>query len=118
MEGSPKKKLSNKAKPSSNKPNIVLVFADDLGIEALNAYGGHGNKTPHLDRLAKNGMLFTHCFANPACSPSRAELLSGTYPVHNGIQHVLGKWEDRNYLDPENFNSFANQLKKAGTRLL
>jgi arylsulfatase A len=88
-----KKKLSNKAKPPLNKPNIVLVFADDLGIEALNAYGGHGIKTPHLDRLAKEGMLFTHCFANPACSPSRAELLTGTYPVHNGIQHVLGKWE-------------------------
>ena len=99
---------------STKKPNIVLVFADDLGIEALNAYGGHRNKTPHLDRLAKDGMLFTHCFANPACSPSRAELLTGTYPVHNGIQHVLGKWEDQKYLDPKKFNSFANQLKKAG----
>lgn len=114
MGGSPKKKLSTSAEPSQHKPNIVLVFADDLGIEALNAYGGHGNKTPHLDRLAKDGMLFTHCFANPACSPSRAELLTGTYPVHNGIQHVLGKWEDKNYLDPKKFNSFANQLKKAG----
>ena len=86
MGGSPKKKLSNSAKPSQHKPNIVLVFADDLGIEALNAYGGHGIKTPHLDRLAKDGMLFTHCFANPACSPSRAELLTGTYPIHNRIQ--------------------------------
>ena len=64
--------------------------------------------------MAKDGMLFTHCFASPACSPSRAELLTGTYPIHNGIQHVLAKWEDKNYLDPEKFNSFANQLKKAG----
>ena len=45
----------------SQKPNIVLVFTDDLGIEALKAYGGHGVKTPHIDKLASNGMLFTHC---------------------------------------------------------
>ena len=46
MGGSPKKKLSNKAEPSQHKPNIVLVFADDLGIKTLNAYGGHGPKAP------------------------------------------------------------------------
>jgi len=72
-----------------DNPNIVLIFADDLGIEALNAYGGHGVRTPHLDKLASNGMLFTHCFANPACSPSRAEIMTGTYPGFAGIQHVL-----------------------------
>ena len=97
-----------------DQPNIILIFADDLGIEALNAYGGHGVETPHLDKLASNGMLFTHCFANPACSPSRAELLTGTYPRFNGIQHVLSKWEDDTYLDPKQFNSFANQLDEAG----
>jgi arylsulfatase A len=97
-----------------DQPNIILIFADDLGIEALNAYGGHGVETPHLDKLASEGMLFTHCFANPACSPSRAEFLTGTYPRFNGIQHVLGKWEDDTYLDPKEFNSFANQLSKAG----
>lgn len=98
----------------SQKPNIVLIFTDDLGIEALKAYGGHGVKTPHVDKLASNGMLFTHCFANPACTPSRAELLTGTYPSFIGFQHVLGKWEDKHYLDPKKFNSFANQLKQAG----
>ena len=98
----------------AQKPNIIMVFADDLGIEALNAYGGHGVKTPHLDKLAEDGMLFTHCFANPACTPSRAELLTGTYPSFIGFQHVLGKWKDDHFLDPKKFNSFANQLKKAG----
>jgi len=97
-----------------DKPNIILILADDLGIEALNSYGGRGVRTPHLDKLATGGMLFTHCFANPACSPSRAELLTGTYPSFNGVQHVLGKWDDDTYLDPNQFNSFANQLKKAG----
>ena len=100
--------------PAAGRPNIILIFADDLGIEALHAYGGHGVETRHLDKLADNGMLFTHCFANPACSPSRAELLTGTYPRFNGIQHVLSKWEDDTYLDPKQFNSFANQLNEAG----
>ena len=113
-EQSLKKKLTSNGNPTSDKPNIVLVFADDLGIEALNAYGGHGVNTPHLDKLAKEGMLFTHCFANPACTPSRAELLTGTYPGFIGFQHVLAKWEDKHYLDPKKFNSFANQLKQAG----
>ena len=104
----------SQADDSRKKPNVVLVFADDLGIEALNAYGGHGVNTPHLDKLAKEGMLFSHCFANPACTPSRAELLTGTYPSFIGFQHVLGNWKDDHYLDPQKFNSFANQLKKAG----
>jgi len=99
---------------SVNQPNIVLIFADDLGIEALNAYGGRDVQTPHLDNLASNGMLFTHCFANPACSPSRAEIMSGTYPRFTGIKHVLTHWDDDTCLDPKKFNSFANQLKKAG----
>ena len=76
------------------KPNIILIFADDLGIEALNAYGGHGVETPHLDKLANNGMLFTHCFANPACSPSRAELLDrhlSTVQWHPACSEQVGR---------------------------
>ncbi|MDA7926331.1 FAD-dependent oxidoreductase [Mariniblastus sp.] len=112
----PQKKSDRRlsGKRSGDQPNIILIFADDLGIEALNAYGGHGVETPHLDKLASKGMLFTHCFANPACSPSRAEIMTGTYPISNGIQHVLSKWDDDTYLDPKKFNSFANQLKNTG----
>jgi len=97
-----------------NKPNIILVFSDDLGIESLKAYGGHSTNTPNIDELAAQGMVFTHCFANPACSPSRAELLTGTHPSDNGIQHVLAHFEDDTFLDPDEFKSFANQLKKVG----
>jgi len=96
------------------KTDIVLIFADDLGIEPLNTYGGHGVRTPYIDKLAEDGMVFTHCFANPACSPSRAEIMTGTYPRFTGIKHVLASWGDDTYLDPKQFNSFANQLKKVG----
>ena len=59
------------------KPNIVVILADDLGIECLSSYGGKSHKTPNLDKLAAQGMRFTHCFSNPLCSPSRASLLTG-----------------------------------------
>ncbi len=68
------------------KPNIILIFADDLGIESLKPYGGHSTVTPNIDKLADSGMLFTHCFANPACSPSRAEL-----PVPLPEQSIRGR---------------------------
>ncbi|MCP4194848.1 MAG: FAD-dependent oxidoreductase, partial [Planctomycetaceae bacterium] len=71
-----KKKQASTGRLNRDTPNIVLIFADDLGIEAVNAYGGHGVRTPHIDKLAEDGMVFTHCFANPACSPSRAEIMT------------------------------------------
>ena len=109
-----KKKQASTGRLNRDTPNIVLIFSDDLGIEALNAYGGHDVRTPHIDKLSEDGMVFTHCFANPACSPSRAEIMTGTYPRFAGIKHVLAKWSDDTYLDPKQFNSFANQLKKVG----
>jgi len=109
-----KKKQASTGRLDRDTPNIVLIFADDLGIEPLNTYGGHGVRTPYIDKLAEDGMVFTHCFANPACSPSRAEIMTGTYPRFTGIKHVLAKWSDDTYLDPKQFNSFANQLKKVG----
>ena len=97
-----------------DKPNIIFIFADDLGIESLKAYGGHSTFTPNIDQLAEEGIVFTHCFANPACSPSRAEVLTGMYPTDTGFKHVLSYFDDTTFLDPTKYNSFANQLKKVG----
>jgi arylsulfatase A len=96
------------------KPNIVLILADDLGIECLPAYGGTSLKTPHIDKLASQGMKFTRCFSNPYCSPSRASLLTGRYPFQNGLKTVLDtKAKENVYLHPDQ-PSFARQLKQAG----
>ncbi len=101
------------ARPES-RPNIVLILADDLGIECLSSYGGN-HKTPNIDKLATQGMLFTHCFSNPYCSPSRANLLTGRYPFKNGLREVI--WNERThantYLHTDQL-SFARQLKQAG----
>ena len=72
------------AAAAERPPNIVLIMADDVGCETLGCYGGQSFKTPHIDRLAKTGLKFTHCYAMPVCHPTRTCLLSGRYPRHQG----------------------------------
>jgi arylsulfatase A-like enzyme len=70
-------------------PNIVLVYADDLGWTDLAVMGSRYYETPHIDRLAREGLLFTNAYANaPNCAPSRAALLSGQYAPRTGIYTV------------------------------
>ena len=98
----------------SATPNVLLVLADDLGVECLSTYGGTSHRTPHLDRLAKEGMRFTRCFSNPYCSPSRGTLLTGRYPFQNGLTVVLhSKNQEDIYLRPSQ-PSFVRQLKHHG----
>ncbi|MBL8174833.1 MAG: sulfatase [Bryobacterales bacterium] len=71
-------------------PNIVMIYADDLGSGDLGCYGNPTIRTPHLDRMAAEGMRFTQFYsAAPLCSPSRAALMTGRYPVRSGINFVL-----------------------------
>jgi arylsulfatase A len=107
---------SASARPES-RPSVVVILADDLGIECLSSYGGKSHETPNLDRLAAQGMRFTHCFSNPYCSPSRANLLSGRYPFKNGLREVIydAKRHANTYLHVDQ-PSFARQLKRAGYR--
>lgn len=68
------------------QPNILVIFTDDHALQAISAYGSKINKTPHIDRLAKQGMLFRHAMVtNSICGPSRAVLLSGKYSHLNGV---------------------------------
>ena len=77
------------AEPSA-RPNIVFVLADDLGWSELGCYGNRFNETPNLDRLASEGMRFTHAYAAaPVCSPYRAALLTGQTPARLGITDYL-----------------------------
>jgi arylsulfatase A len=95
-------------------PNIVIILADDLGVECLSAYGGTTHKTPNIDKLAKESMRFTRCFSNPFCSPSRASLLTGRYPFKHGLITVLDtKDKEEVHVHPDQ-PSFARQLKQAG----
>jgi uncharacterized sulfatase len=66
-------------------PNIVIIFADDLGYGDLGAFGAPNTKTPRLDRMAAEGQKWTGFYVQPVCSPSRAALLTGRLPVRNGM---------------------------------
>lgn len=76
--------------PATSKPNIIFVLADDLGWAELGCYGNRFHETPHLDRLANEGMRFTHAYAAaPVCSPYRAAFLTGQHPARIGILDYL-----------------------------
>ena len=68
------------------RPNIVFIMSDDHAAHAISAYGSRVNRTPHIDRLAKEGMLLSNVFAtNSICTPSRATILTGQYSHVNGV---------------------------------
>ena len=73
-----------------SKPNIIFIFADDLGYADLGCYGSKLNRTPYLDQLAHDGIRFSDFYsASPVSSPSRAALLTGRHAIRMGINHVF-----------------------------
>jgi len=91
-----------------DKPNIIVIMADDLGYSDLGCYGGEIN-TPNLDKLANHGLLFTQFYNTGRCWPTRSSLLTGYYPqqVNNdGQQAAFPKWG----------HLISHQLKQAGYR--
>src|SRR5918992_3050779 len=71
---------------AARPPNVVILFADDLGYGDLGCYGHPSIRTPHLDRMAAEGMRFTDFYsAAPVCTPSRAGMLTGRLPVRSGM---------------------------------
>ena len=117
---------------AERRPNFVLIFCDDLGWGDLPAYGhrsvtAHGGwivrgrlKTPHIDRMAREGTLFTQFYvASGVCSPSRAAIMTGKFPGEVGIHDYLASEELNrqrgcvNYLEPE-LPTVTSILKQAG----
>jgi len=98
------------------KPNIILIYADDLGYGDLGCYGSR-IRTPNLDRLAREGMRFTQFLsANPVCSPSRASLLTGRYPTRVGVPRVLFPYDKEGMPDGE--MTIAQMLKPEGYKTM
>jgi N-acetylglucosamine-6-sulfatase len=91
-----------------NKPNIIFILSDDHRWDIMGHKGHPFVKTPHMDRLAKEGVSFHNAFATTAlCSPSRASLLTGQYAHRHGVRDNLTPWNDRNI-------TFLELLRKAG----
>src|SRR6476646_4730594 len=78
------------AAQDKKSPNVIIIYADDLGYGDLGCFGAKKIKTPNLDRMAREGIRFTDFYvAQPVCSASRAALLTGCYPNRIGILGAL-----------------------------
>ncbi len=98
---------------TTRKPNIVLIFTDDQGYQDLGCYGSPDIRTPHIDRLATEGLRFTDFYvAASVCSPSRAALLTGCYAPRVGISRVLFP-RDEIGLNPDE-TTIADILREQG----
>lgn len=101
----------------SKKPNVIVIFADDLGYGDLGIYGHPTIKTPNLDKMAFEGQKWTNFYvAAPVCTPSRAALMTGRLPVRTGMSSEKRRvlFPDSNGGLPQTEITIARNLKKAG----
>ena len=101
------------AAQAAEKPNVIIIYNDDMGYQDLGCFGSPKNSTPRIDQLAKEGMKFTSFYAcSPVCSASRASLLTGCYPQRVGVLGVIGAGAQQG-LKPEHV-TIAEVLKSVG----
>ncbi|MBT8045383.1 MAG: sulfatase-like hydrolase/transferase, partial [Verrucomicrobiae bacterium] len=107
------------AKPIQ-KPNFVFILADDLGINDLSIEGSSYHETPHIDRIAREGVRFTNGYSNcQVCSPSRASIMTGKTPARHGITDWIGaasgmNWKRNNRVLPADYK---HELDDADTTM-
>jgi arylsulfatase A-like enzyme len=107
--------IANAAAPPSSKPNVILIYADDVGFGDLGCYGATRVKTPNLDRLARQGLRFTDAHSSAAtCTPSRYSLLTGEYSFRLSKARVLPG--DAPLLIPPATPNLASLFKSQGYR--
>lgn len=97
---------------SKRRPNLIVLLADDMGYADPSCFGGKAVRTPNIDALAAGGMKFTQFYsASGVCTPTRASLLTGRYPLRFGITKHFG--DDEAHL-PRGMVTLPKLLKKAG----
>lgn len=101
---------------ANGQPNIVLIVTDNQSEKLLGAYGNRDIRTPNIDALAQQGMLFTRAFATSGvCSPTRATLLTGLLPSQHGVHNALpSKFEIADWAAVEEFRNLPQTLGDAG----
>ena len=83
----------NGCSKEKKQPNIIIILTDDQGYGDLSCYGAEGFDTPNIDKMAKEGILFTDFYVSQAvCSASRASLMTGSYSERVGVQGALSPW--------------------------
>lgn len=97
--------LSSLVQAEQIRPNVVLIMADDVSWEAFGCYGAVDYATPHIDKLAAEGVRFSHCYSTPICTPSRVMIMTGKYNYRN--------YTHFGYLSP-NEKTFGHLFQNAG----
>ncbi|MEM9369079.1 MAG: sulfatase-like hydrolase/transferase [Planctomycetota bacterium] len=97
---------------ADERPNVIVIMADDIGAEGLGCYGSTIYTTPHLDRMASEGIRFNNAYATPLCTPTRVMIMSGLYPNRTGYRALIGKGAGVR-LVPE-IRTFAHDFRDAG----
>ncbi|MEO0414526.1 MAG: sulfatase-like hydrolase/transferase [Verrucomicrobiota bacterium] len=90
---------------NERKPNVILMMADDVSWECFSCYGAEDYKTPHIDRLAAEGVRFDHCYSTPICTTSRVKIMTGKYNFRN--------YTHFGYLNPAE-RTFGHMMQDAG----
>jgi arylsulfatase A-like enzyme len=107
--------ISHSLIAAERQPNIIFILADDLGYGDIGAYGATAIATPNIDRMAAQGAMFNEFYSvSPVCTPARAALLTGRYPIRQGIHEVFYP-ESFQGMDPTEV-TVAEVLKDAGYR--
>ena len=104
---------------STERPNIIVIMADDFGISDLGCYGSE-IETPNIDRLAADGLRFTQFYNTARCCPTRASLLTGLYPHQAGVGHMMSDYGLPGYRGNLNRHcvTMAEALKSSGYKTL
>ena len=89
----------------AHPPHIILIMADDIGVEGIGAYGGESYRTPRINEMASSGLKFTRAYSQPLCTPTRVQIMTGKYNHRN--------WLYFGCLDPEE-KTFGHYLQDAG----
>lgn len=92
-----------------DRPNVILIMADDMGFECLGCYGGTSYSTPNLDRMATEGVMFSHCYSTPICTTSRVQIMTGKYNYRN--------YEHFGYLNADE-TTFGHLMQAAGYKTM
>ncbi len=101
---------------SETRPNFIIFYTDDQGYGDLSCMGATDFATPHLDALAASGVRFTNWYSNsPVCSPSRASVLTGKYPIRAGVRSILAGHRQATGL-PRETPTIATVLRREGYR--
>ncbi len=107
----------------ARKPNIIVILADDLGYQAIGAYGFEqwrvaGStvpvRTPNVDALARNGIRFEYAYSSPVCSPTRGQIMTGKYVHRIGLHDIVGRRGAVRELDLDAHATVAQRLRAAG----